>query len=373
VKIGSNFEQSGQLSAFGVASNEGVGLAVKEINAKGGFAVGSACYKIGLVTQDNHSDGATAVAQVRGLVKDNGVRYIFGPASGNNAVLTQAVTQGTNPPALEFSGGSLWETNGLLAKPATRGLFRTAVSTKTVEIDFARGIRAAYPKAKTIYLVFTDDATTASLVAGGLLQSVQAVGFKVVGFDKYPPTTTDFSAELSRVKAANPDVVYIGYIPTNDITITRQAVQLGIRTPIAAWQGQVAMALKGAIGKPIPMPFDALYDGVQMDNPLLPATKAYTTRFAAAFGAPNGSSFFSLWYYDEVYMLVKAMQLANNTTNTDAVRAKLLPIRWNGAAGPTCWSSDQNVLTGIDTGLVNNGKVAWTHLPLAQASCRSQG
>src|SRR5882757_4893100 len=99
VPFGANFELSGPLSAFGASSSQGVTLASQEINSKGGFLVGTKCYKIDLTTQDDRRDAATAVAQIRGLVNDKSIRYVFGPAVGSLAVLTQAVTQNPNPPA----------------------------------------------------------------------------------------------------------------------------------------------------------------------------------------------------------------------------------------------------------------------------------
>jgi hypothetical protein len=149
-------------------------------------------------------------------------------------------------------------------------------------------------------------------------------------------------------------------------------VQLGLKTDLAVWQGQVSMALSTAINQPIPNTFLALYDGIQMENPLLPPTAGYLTRFKRQFSV-DGSSFFSLWQYDYVYMIVKAMQEAKTVTDTDAVRAKLLKIRWIGAQGPVCWNSIQNAVTGLDSALVQGGgKVTWYHQPFNVKNCRKQ-
>lgn len=371
VTFGSDFELSGPLSAFGLPSAQGVELAVDQINAKGGFMVGKTCYKINLVQQDNRSDAATAVAQVRGLVNDDNSRVIFGPSVGSLAALTAQVTQAPDPPAINFSGGGLWQLNGLIGTQKYRGLFKTSVDQNVVAFDYAQAIRKAYPNAKTVYILFRNDSTGAA-INKTILTSLDRVHLKVVGDDLYQPGTTDFSSFISRAQAANPDVFYYGYIPTEDLTITRQLVQLGLKTDLAVWQGQISMPIKDAVGKIIPNDFLAMYDGIELDNPLLASTKVFKKQFAAKYSI-TGNSGFALWQYDYVYMTVKAMQNAKTVSNTDAVRSQMLKIRWNGPQGPICWNKDQNIVTGVDTALVVPGHPPkWNLVPFDVHQCRPQ-
>jgi branched-chain amino acid transport system substrate-binding protein len=371
VKFGSNFELSGPYSPFGLASSQGVQLAVDQINGKGGFTVGKKCYKIDLISQDDMSSAATAVAQVRGLVADDHVPVVFGPSVGSVALLTAAVTQQPNPPVINISGGGLWQLDGLLGTYKDRGLFKTSISQTPLAYAYAQAIRKAYPKAKTIALLFDDDSTGVAVVKT-LGPALKSVGLKIVSQAMFPDTTTDFSSYIANVKAANPNVFFYGYIPTGDITITKQIVQLGLKTRLAAWQGQAAMATSEATGTQIPNRFLALYDGIEMDHPLLPATKAYKTQFAAKF-AVNGDSFFSLWQYDYAYMVATAMQEAGTVRSDAKIRAKMLPMRWDGPQGPICWDSQQNIVTGLDTALVQpTGQTTWYLQPFQNSQCRKQ-
>jgi ABC-type branched-subunit amino acid transport system substrate-binding protein len=311
------------------------------------------------------------VAQIRGLINDRDIKVMFGPAVGSLALLTAAVTQKPEPPAINISGGGPWELEGLIGKQDTRGLFKTSEGQHTVARLFSRSIRQAYPDAKTVSLLYRNDSTGVAVVKT-LEPALAEVGLKIVSNDLFPPDTTDFSSFIARVKSKNPDVFFYGYIPTDDITITKQVVQLGLATDLAVWQGQVSMAVQTAVGKQIPNTFLALYDGVQIENPLLPATADYKKRFSAEYKV-DGSSFFSLWQYDYVYMIAKAMQDASTVTDTDAIRDKLLPMRWDGPQGPVCWNDEQNAVTGLDSALVKpDGKVTWYRQPFTVEDCRSQ-
>jgi branched-chain amino acid transport system substrate-binding protein len=369
VKVGALFELSGPLVAIGQASLEGVQMAVDEINDGGGFDVGGKCVNLSLSKKDNRSDAAATVAAARGLVQDEKVQYVFGPSSGLTAQKAQQVTQATDPPAIEFSSGILWESTGLLGQDSKRGLFRSALGQAASSQAFLDGLKAAQPDAKTIYFLWRDDdSTTATLES--LKPLAEKAGYEVVGDDRFPIDSTDFSSALGKVRAAHPDVLSVGYVPADITAITRQATQLGIPSTIFSWNGAVSIPLKEAAGKPIPQPFVAGYQAPQLDDPQTPELVDFSKRYQAKFNHElNAASNDALWYYDEVYMTVKAMQDAKTTTDTDAVGDALGKLHWNGALGPICWTSKNGIVYGTDTALVKDGKVTWKHIPINTSLC----
>ena len=247
VKVGGLFELSGALVSFGGPSLVGVQLAQKEANRTGGFLVGKKCYKLDLSIQDNRSDPTADVAAARGLINDQKVKFLLGPDSGVFAGNDQAISQGTNPPIIHISPTSAWQSNGYMGAPSKLGLFRSGLEQNLTSADFFKGIRAALPGAKTVYFLFRDDDTSKSLVASYLAKAAVLQGFEIVGSDRYPPGTTDFSSELSRIKSRNPDVIMVGYVVPDITAVARQASQLGINIPIAGWGGGVSIALQGAV------------------------------------------------------------------------------------------------------------------------------
>lgn len=358
VKLGTLLELSGSFASAGVPASQGVKLAVKELTAKGGFQVGSKCVGIDVVEKDTRTDPATAVAGARSLIQDEHVNYVLGPLAGSTLLSAYQITQAASPKPIEIGVSTILELQGVMGQPAYNGLFR-ALSPATISADaLLAGIKKFAPKAKSIYFLWPDDASSQFIVDKGLALKAKSRGFTVAGNDRFPPTSTDFTSYLQRVKSANPGVLLIGYLGPQMTGITKQASQLGLSTPIAAWNGTPSIPLKDATGSAINIPFINLALSPDLETPATPALKAYVQRYKAFTGsAPDLNSYWSTEFYDPTYMLVKAMQLAGTTTNTDAVGKALLKLRWNGAMGPTCFHDNhvaivQNYLTYIAGGKV---------------------
>ena len=109
-----------------------------------------------------------------------------------------------------------------------------------------------------------------------------------------------------------------------------------------------------------------------MENPQIAATKAFAAKYAATGNAITSTAYYALWYYDPVLMLVKAMQVAQSTTNPAAVRKALVKIRWNGALGFVCFTRQHIIEYGTTTALVDNGNVRWSYWPPNKAACAPQ-
>lgn len=79
IKLGGNFELSGSAAAYGEAMQNGVKLAVKQINADGGVKVGSKKMKIKLIQKDNKSDNSSAASVATNLATTSKVNAVVGP------------------------------------------------------------------------------------------------------------------------------------------------------------------------------------------------------------------------------------------------------------------------------------------------------
>src|ERR1700761_6545752 len=93
VKIGVVAAESGSFVSAGHTLPAGVSLAVKEINDAGGIKVGGKTYTIELVRRDDRTDVGTAVAATQELVRDVGVKAIFGSESHDFTLAMAKITQ----------------------------------------------------------------------------------------------------------------------------------------------------------------------------------------------------------------------------------------------------------------------------------------
>ncbi|HXU67017.1 MAG TPA: ABC transporter substrate-binding protein, partial [Casimicrobiaceae bacterium] len=79
VKIGEIEAQTGPLNTYGWMSSQGMRMAVDEINKAGGFQVAGKTYKLELINPDTQGNPQQAVIQLKKMLEEDKVKYVFGP------------------------------------------------------------------------------------------------------------------------------------------------------------------------------------------------------------------------------------------------------------------------------------------------------
>jgi len=95
IKIGVNMEMTGNGASYGADGYDGVKLAVKEFNDKGGFDG----KKIELVLADNKSESAESVLAAEKLMQSN-VVAVIGPTTSSNAIAASQVYEANKVPGM---------------------------------------------------------------------------------------------------------------------------------------------------------------------------------------------------------------------------------------------------------------------------------
>jgi ABC-type branched-subunit amino acid transport system substrate-binding protein len=340
--------------------------------------VGDQCTKIDLIMKDVRSDAATTVAATRSLLKDDGVHFLIGPTIGLDLAKAGQISQagpdnGAKPMHLALS--TVWELSGVLGNPDSPGAFRMAISVPLTVTAQSAAMKEKIPDAKTIYFLWQDDDSAKSVVDGHMIADAKANGLKVVGNDRFPPATTDFSSFMLRVKAKNPDILEIGYTTPSMIAMVKAAEQLKMtNTTIVAYTAFASMALKDAIGKPVSMPFLAVSLPPDFTSPDISQTlKDWLDSFGKVLGHPVPASDYSaLWYYNGVYMMAKAMQDAGEVTQPAPVIAAMKKVRWNEELGPLCFDDKNTYIHGMNFAYVKAGQVSWYSFQQPGDLCAAQ-
>ena len=96
IKIGANFEMTGNVANYGSATLDGLKLAIKEANDAGGVNG----KKINLVTVDNKSEASEAVNAATKLISDDKVKVIVGPAVTANVMAESQVANDNKIPVI---------------------------------------------------------------------------------------------------------------------------------------------------------------------------------------------------------------------------------------------------------------------------------
>ena len=230
IKIGGNFEMTGGIANFGKQTVNGIQLAFKEINAAGGVNG----KQLKLILADNKSEPAEATNAVTKLITQDKVVAVLGPVASSNVLATLQVAQDNKIPVLTATGTNekITVDGGKVRPFAFRGCFIDPFQGK-VMANFASNT----VKAKTA-VIYVDQSSDYSK---GLKQSFEEAfvknGGKVLSTEAFLQKDQDFKATLTKIKALNPEVIFIPAYYEEVGKIVKQARELGITVPLLGTDG----------------------------------------------------------------------------------------------------------------------------------------
>lgn len=222
VTLGAALQLTGALANTGRYYRDGYQMAVDQINAKGGVAVGGARYQIALKLLDNQSDVNLGVRQYVQLLRQDKVDFLLGPFSSNDALDDSSVAEKYQVPMVEGGGAS-----GQIFARGYKYVFGTLPPADDYYASTVQMLKKLSPAPKTAALISADDAFDVS-VAKGTRKVCAAAGLEIVVDKQYPEHDAEFSSILSLVKSKDPDIIlWSGHEP-QALNFIRQAKSLGV-------------------------------------------------------------------------------------------------------------------------------------------------
>ena len=220
IVIGATLPMTGRLSdSFGIPISRGFELALNEINAAQHNGA-----QLKLIIEDDGSTIEGAVEGFNKLIHQDGVSVILGPATSSQAEAAFPIAQENQVVAISPTSAA----RGLsaLGDFAFRVALTTDVLTPSgIEVTHAK---LGYQQAATIY----DEADLFATDADAAVREVLAAkGIEVVATETFQGGDTDFSAQLTRIQALDPDVIFVSSLPPEKPGILTQGHQLGISAP----------------------------------------------------------------------------------------------------------------------------------------------
>jgi ABC-type branched-subunit amino acid transport system substrate-binding protein len=177
----------------------------------------------------------------------------------------------------------------------------------------------------------------------------KAGGKRAPGTVLYEPGTSDYSPYLTRIKAANPDVLHIWWLPTDGLNIVEQAKRLNVAKTYNVW-GVEPADLTTRLGQDL--------SGVVTACSPICRTITTSERTAAFweqyekflggdhdFGAASGGA---AWYHDGALMLFEALTEAGGVTDTNKIADALEAAEYQGVLGPVNFDERHIVRHGND-------------------------
>ncbi|HYT15158.1 MAG TPA: ABC transporter substrate-binding protein [Burkholderiales bacterium] len=263
VRIAGLMELSGTGATSGTNFDNGVKLAVKEINAKGGI-LGR---KIEYTSSDTQSQPQTAKALAQKAV-DDGAYVVMGPVFSGSILVSMVETRRAEIP--NFTGGE----GAAITQQGNPYIFRTSFTQATAMPKVARYIKDTV-KAKTVAIVWVNN----DFGKGGrdtIMKALDAQGIKIVADISTDPGQVDFSSPVLKVKQSNADAVFVYTNEEESARALRELRKQGYDKPIIGEttltsQKVIEMAGEAANGA-------VAHVGLSADAPQ-PTIKAFDERF----------------------------------------------------------------------------------------------
>ena len=307
ISVGLVLPLTGHLASAGELMKQGIDLALDEINNTPLSGT-----KVKFILEDDASTPDGAVDAFNKLIHQDGLSVILGPASST-------ATQAAFPIAQENQVVAVSPTAGARGLTAIGDfVFRIPLTT---DILVSKGIavthaKLGYQRVATMYDetdLFSTDRNTA------LQEAFTANGIEVLTTEVFQSGDTDFSTQLTRIKALNPDAIFISALPPEKPGILIQIHQLGISVPViissltSAEIEPAGAAAEGAITFIGWLPTDDT-----------PGNQTFVQNYSATYGMePNA---FASASYASVYILAEAIKNAQSTDST-AIRDALADIK----------------------------------------------
>lgn len=231
IKIGAIGEMTGGNASYGTSMMRGFKLAVKEINANGGVNG----KKLVLVEADTKSEPAEAANAMSKLINQDKVPMVAGIFTSSSAIAACNISETAKIPylAIGATNPSVTLAKDGSTKPNTFRVCFIDPFQGTVGANFVTNEL----KAKKAALYIDNSSDYSKGLADFFKKSFTANGGSIVIEEAYLQKDTDFKAVLTKIKAANPEVIYVPGYYEEVGKIVKQARELGIDVPIVGGDG----------------------------------------------------------------------------------------------------------------------------------------
>jgi branched-chain amino acid transport system substrate-binding protein len=340
IRIGATLPLTGDAAVWGKNTQEGIDLALGEINAGGGI-LGR---KLSIVYEDTKaapSEGVsayrklTSISKVKVIIDDSvsGVTLAMAPLAQKDHVVV--LSTGATAPKISEAGEyifRIWNSDAYEGEVSADYAFDTlglrSVSTLYINNDYGSGLEQVF--------------TTRFTGRGGKIQLSES----------FEQNTADMRTQLAKIQAGKPEALYLVGYPKEIPIALRQARELGMTMPFL---GTVAMQDPQLIQSA----------GYSAEGLIFPYPKDSAGQDAAVFK----SSFHKKYAkepgitadvgYDAVNMIAKAMEISGGTGGEDIVKGLNLLKAYPGASGVMTFDQNGDVHKPMGLKTVSKGQFVW--------------
>ena len=343
IVIGEYGSLTGTTATFGISTRNGVDMAIAEINAAGGV-LGR---QVRVIVEDNQGRPEEAQTVVTKLITSDKVVAIIGEVASSRTLAAAPVAQqagipmitpsSTNP-AVTDVGDYIFRVcfidpfQGLvMAKFATASLGLTRVAVlRDIKNDYSVGLADVF------------------------IENFTQMGGTIVADESYSEGDTDFSAQLTSIRARNPEAIFLPGYYTEVGLVARQMKSLGLAVPLLGGDGWDSPSLIEIGGEALEGSYFSNHYSVEDPSP---AIQKFVTDYRAKYGeTPDALAGLG---YDAAMLLFDAMKRAG-TTEPAAVRDALAATKdYPGMTGTITLDANRNAVKPAVVLQIKDGKLVY--------------
>ena len=333
IKVGGVLEMTGGSASFGISSKNGIDLALKKINEKG--VLGGK--KLSLVVADTKSEASEATNAMQKVISQDKVVAVIGPNQSSAVIAAGAINNGSKVVDITPMGTNPDVTVDPKTKKVKPYSFRTCFIDPfqgTVMASFASNELKV--KKAAIYIDNTSD--YAKGLAQFFKENFVKNGGQVVIEEAYLQKDTDFKSTLTKIKAAQPDFIYIpGYYQEVGL-IVKQAREMGITVPMAGGDGWDSAKLPEIAGKAALE--NTFFSSLYSPDDTSDLNKEFVAEYKKAYN--TNPDVFAALAYDSTLLVAKAIEDAGSADPAKIAEAMAKIKGFKGVSGEVTFNEEHN-------------------------------
>ena len=327
IKVGGIGELTGDIPAVGASFKNAATMAVQEINDAGGLDVGGKKYQIDFTIEDNAGKADQSASAAQKLITQDNVVAIIGPNASRYAIPASEIAESNKTVLI-----SPWSTNPQTTLDAKTGQPKKYVFRAAFIDPFQGRVVAKFAldnlKAKNAAVLYDIASDYNKGIAEFFKQTFEENGGKVVAFETYTTGDKDFTAQLTKIKDTNPDVIFLPNYYSEVPLQIQQAHRLGITAPFLGSDSWGSAELLTLCGKDCEGYYFSTHYAA--DN-ATPVAKKFIDAYKAKYG--NTPDDVAALTYDSFGLLWEALKSAGKV-DRQAVRDALAKIpNYEGVTG----------------------------------------
>ena len=332
---------TGDQAAFGTSTVNGVRIAADEINAAGGV-LGR---KIRLVVEDDQGRAEEAASVVTKLITSDRVEALIGENSSNQSLAAAPIAQANGVPMISPSS-----TNPAVTEKGDY-IFRVCFTDPYQGKALATFARSNLKLNNAAILVDRKNDYSVGL-AGVFRKDFEASGGRIVAEQSYSGGDTEFRPQLTAIKAASPQVVFIPGFYTEVGQIAIQARDLGLNAPLVGgdgWDSPVVIQIGGK----------AIEGSYFSDHYFVGDTRPVVQKFVAEYERRHGKKpeATAALGYDALHIWANAARRAGSL-DKKLIRDQIATTKdYDGVSGKTTMGPDRNPQKPVAMIKIENGQM----------------